>query len=197
MKIRPLGTQNIFYHPHMHSIHCVLHACRHHTRRVPDARRDHGVATRTPCIWHPKALHTVRTPHAPCTGCPLIIHTCTAYTVCFMFAGITRTAGHYVCAVSTYTHVLTHVTRAVYRMPAGITEWPIGHHVYGTPRHYTLSGHNTRRVPNARRDHEMTSGQPFMCHMNVPHNVTHSTRAVYRMPAGITEWPVDNHVCVT
>ena len=50
-----------------------------------------------------------------------------------------------------------------------------------------------RRVPDARGDHGMASGTPCTGCVNSHTLVTHITHAVYRMPAGITEWPLEHY----
>ena len=79
-----------------------------HTRRVPDARRDHGMATGTHCSnTHCQQHDTCRVPDA---------------------------RKDHGMATDTYTVSITHcqpyvnhTTCAVYRMPAGITGWPATH----------------------------------------------------------------------
>ena len=86
----------------------------------------------------------------------------------------------------------------VYRMPAGITEWPIQQpNTYHALMFFTHCHQHTRAV------YRMPAGiteWPKKHHKHAPCTVGRSmsvslhcrphTRAVYRMPAGITGWPL-------
>jgi hypothetical protein len=71
-------------------------------------------------------------------------------------------------------------TPAVYRMPVGITEWPREsmHMPHSRHRPQKSMSHNTRRVPDARRDHGMAKGRHAHATSTTPqkpmsHNTCH------------------------